>query len=124
VRRNRKQVKTVLKNARLRRTAGAALLGTMMTGILALGSAAPAMAGDVSAQGWPTGCTAQVQDWGGVASCSSHNGGSYQAVATCKDSNGNTFIVNGTWRQTGWSRAFCPGSSKAVSANVWTSPTP
>lgn len=114
----------VLKNTRLRRTAAAALIGTMMTGILALGTAAPAAADDVSAQGWPTGCTAQVQTWGAVAQCSSHNGGSYQAMATCKDSNGNTFTANGTWRQTGWSRAYCPGSSKGTHANVWTSPTP
>ncbi|MFB9661252.1 hypothetical protein ACFQS3_00880 [Glycomyces mayteni] len=110
---------------RLKRTAAAAAAGLMLAGMFSLGTAVPAAAeDDMTIMGWPTGCTAQVQDWGGVASCSSHNGGSYQAVATCKDSNGNTFIANGAWRQTGWSRAFCPGSSHAVSANIWTSPTP
>jgi hypothetical protein len=115
----------VLKNTRLRRTAAATLLGMMVTGILAIGTAAPAMADDVSAQGWPTGCTAQVPgSWGGVAQCTSHNGGSYQVVVTCKDNNGNTFIVNGPWKQNGWSYGYCPGSSKATNANIWTSPSP
>lgn len=116
----------MLKNTRLRRTAAAALLGMMVTGILAIGTAAPAMADDdVSVMDWPTGCTAQVPgSWGGVAQCSKHNGGSYQVVVTCKDNAGNTFIVNGPWKQTGWSYGYCPGSSKATHANIWTSPSP
>ncbi|MEU5873990.1 hypothetical protein AB0A73_20845 [Glycomyces sp. NPDC047369] len=110
---------------RLKRTIGAVGAGMMLAGLFSLGTAVPAAAEDeVSAMGWPTGCTVVLQDWGAYANCSNHNGGSYQAVATCKDSNGNTFIVNGPWRQVGASRAFCPGSSDAVSANMWTSPTP
>ena len=95
----------------------------MLSGLFALGAGAPAQADDFEAMAHPTGCHYQVPTggWGGVAECSNHNGGSYAAAVTCKDSNGKIFEAQGAWRQTGWSTAYCPGSSKAMYAGIWTS---
>ncbi|PRY55956.1 hypothetical protein [Glycomyces artemisiae] len=107
---------------RLRRAVTAALIGTATAGLLAIGSAAPAAAQDVSIMDWPTGCTYQVQKpWGAVAKCDHANGGSYAASVTCKDNAGEVYEADGAWRRYGWSYAYCPGSSSAQYAGIWKS---
>ncbi len=94
----------------------------MLAGLFALGAASPAAAEDVSVMAHPTGCHYEVPgSWGGVARCDNHNGGSYAASVTCKYPSGATVDVDGPWRQTGWSRAYCPGNSSAIYAGIWTS---
>jgi hypothetical protein len=116
--------RNLLKDSRPRRTGATAVLGVMLTGFLSLGVVAPAAAVDVGVKARPTGCHYQVPgNWGAVAQCSSHHGGSYRAWATCKYSDGRKQDVPGQWRQTGWSRAYCPGDSKATSAGIETSVT-
>lgn len=132
---------------RLRRAVTAAVIGTATAGLLVISSAAPswaegteappgdsgfavasrtvaASADEVGAMARPTGCHAQIPDsWGGVATCSSHHGGSYRAWVFCRHSDGRVSEYGGAWRQTGWSRAYCQGDSKAVSVGFETSVT-
>jgi hypothetical protein len=113
-----------LKNSWMRRAGvvvAAAAVGVVVNAGIA--SAAPAAADDVSVMAHPTGCSYQIPSgsWGGVAQCTSHNGGSYAATVTCRHSNGKLSEVDGPWRQFGWSRAYCPGDSHAISAGIWTS---
>jgi len=65
----------------------------------------------------------QVADaWRTVARCSKSHGGHYRALARCKDPNGGKvqeFV--GNWRNDGvWSKAYCQGSTKPLTAGVET----
>jgi hypothetical protein len=96
----------------------------LLAGFFSLGAVAPASAADAGTRARPTGCRAQVPGyWGAVAECDNHHGGSYRAWGNCKYSNGRVQMVEGPWRQTGWSRAYCQGDSKAISAGFETSVT-
>lgn len=69
----------------------------------------------------PTGCHYEVPgSWGAVARCTNHNGGDYRAIAVCKYPNGTVHHIDGTWKQTGWSYAYCQGDSKATSSGIET----
>lgn len=89
---------------------------------LAFGTSTTASA---NAAGWPTGCTYQVADsWRTVARCSDAHGGHYRAVARCKDSeDGSITEAVGDWRASGWSKAYCPGSTKPTTAGIDTKST-
>jgi len=137
----------LLKRLNIRRSLAAASIGVLLSGVFALGAAAPswaegaeALPGDsgvavssrtvstsadeVGVMGRPTGCRAQIPDsWGGVATCDNHHGGSYRAWVFCRHSDGRVTEYSGAWRQTGWSRAYCQGTSKAVSVGFETSVT-
>lgn len=96
--------------------AGAALCG------LAFGTSATASA---TTAGWPTGCTYQIADsWRTVARCSDAHGGHYRAVARCKDpEDGSITEAVGDWRTSGFSKAYCPGSTKTATAGIDTKST-
>jgi hypothetical protein len=129
----------LLKHSNIRRTLAAAAIGALLSGIFALsapttawaetlpsgsGTTVSSSSDEVGLMGRPTGCRAQIPDsWGAVASCSSHHGGSYRAWVFCRHSDGRVSEYSGAWRQTGWSRAYCQGDSKAVSAGFETSVT-
>lgn len=84
--------------------------------------AASASADDVGAMGWPSGCQYEIPGaWGSVATCSSHNGGSYRAIVVCQRSDGKKLNHAGTWRQYGWSYAYCQGDSNPLHAGIETS---
>ncbi|GAB2977068.1 hypothetical protein GCM10023080_047270 [Streptomyces pseudoechinosporeus] len=90
--------------------------------MLGLMLSAPATA-SAAAQGWPTGCSYEVVDSKmTVAKCSNSHGGHYRASATCKDTDtGALKFFDGDWRNNGsFSRAYCQGSTRAVSAGIWT----
>jgi hypothetical protein len=117
----RTHVTNLLQRKPLRKIATAAV-GAVMAGIFSLGAAAPASADGVEIQARPTGCTYQVPgSWGAVAQCSSHNGGSYRASVVCEFPDGRLGVYDGPWRQESWSRAYCQGNSKAISAGIETS---
>ncbi|MET8401972.1 hypothetical protein [Streptomyces sp900116325] len=113
----------MLKNIRIRRGAIATpALGVLLAGVFSLGAGAPASAADVGIKARPTGCTYEVPgDWGGVARCTNPNGGAYRALVLCKDrETGKVYNYVGTWRQTGFSYAYCQGNTRATSAGIET----
>lgn len=93
--------------------------------VCSVGFTAPASAeSEVGAMARPTGCRAEVAQSKDLTSaiCSSHNGGSYRALAICKSaSTGELKNHEGPWRQTGVSNAYCQGDGKAQSAGFETS---
>ncbi|GAA4897987.1 hypothetical protein GCM10023237_15680 [Streptomyces coeruleoprunus] len=115
-------MKKVPKSTRIRSLTNPAL-GVLLAGAFSLGAGGTASASEVGATARPTGCRYEVPgSWGAVASCKDDNGGSYRALAICKDpESGKTLWFYGTWRQSGFSYAFCQGSSQAVSAGIETS---
>lgn len=112
----------MLKRAHIR-AATTPVLGVLMAGLFMLGSGGTATASDVGPLARPTGCSMEVPgNWGTVARCSNHNGGSYRAIAVCKDpDNGKVLHFYGPWRQVGFSYAYCQGSYRATSAGIETS---
>lgn len=93
----------------------------LLAGIFSLGVGTTASA---AALDHPEGCKYEVPgSWGAVASCSSHNGGSYRALAVCTDKEtGRVEWFYGPWKRNGFSVAYCQGSYRATSAGVETSP--
>ncbi len=113
----------LLKGNLIRRAAVAPALGVLMGGLLSLGVGTAASASEAGATGRPDGCNFTVSsNWHTEARCSSHNGGSYRAVAVCTDSeSGRVQDFYGPWRQTGFSFAYCNGSYRTTSAGIETS---
>jgi hypothetical protein len=100
-----------------------AALAVLRTGFFSLGAGATASASDIGTLARPTGCKAMVfGDWGATATCSNHNGGSFRAIAICKDpETGKVLWGYGPWKQTGVSLAYCQGATKVTSAGIQTS---
>lgn len=73
---------------------------------------------------WPTDCNFVVQTFSNTAAyCGEHNGGSFHAIAVCRDNEtGRTIHRDGRWRQIGASYAYCQGSEIAISAGINSSP--
>ncbi|MEE1803369.1 hypothetical protein ACIQVO_06530 [Streptomyces sp. NPDC101062] len=100
----------------------AALAGTAVLGLMFMASGTASAA----ATGRPTGCTYQVADTKmTVAKCSSANGGHYRAVANCTDPDtGDIVTFVGDWRNNGsWSKSYCQGASRTLSAGIETKVT-
>lgn len=113
----------MLKNNSVRRAAVTPALGVLVGGLLSLGVGTTASASEAGATGRPDGCNFTVSNsWGTEARCSSHNGGSYRAIAVCTDhETGKVQDFYGDWRQTGFSYAYCNGSYRATSSAIETS---
>jgi hypothetical protein len=108
------------KSARVKGIVSAAALG-VLTGVFSLGAAVPASASGTAVTARPTGCHHETPgDWGAVARCGNHNGGSYRAIAVCKYPNGTVHVIEGPWKKTGWSYAYCQGDSSATSSGIET----
>ncbi|GGV61457.1 hypothetical protein GCM10010277_66280 [Streptomyces longisporoflavus] len=92
--------------------------------MLGLAFAAPvtASADSIEVKARPTGCKYQIADaWRTVAYCANSNGGSYRALARCKDAeSGEVREYVGDWRKSGWSKAYCQGSARPKSAGIET----
>ena len=73
----------------------------------------------VQPMAWPTGCSYGVYNmWMTAANCTSHNGGSWQAIAVCKSpSTGKVTHQYSRWAQS-TVYAYCHGDSKAISAGI------
>ncbi|SDE04072.1 hypothetical protein [Glycomyces harbinensis] len=109
------------------------VLSLMFVAFAVLGAGAPASASsaaptdEVGVTAWPTGCRYEIQpsQWRATgATCSSANGGSYRALANCKErETGRVLVAFGDWRQTGWSFAYCPGAYVPIAAGIETSAT-
>ncbi|WP_079130814.1 hypothetical protein [Streptomyces sp. H-KF8] len=111
----------MLKSTRIQRTITTPALGVLLAGLFSLGSGATASAADAGTMARPTGCHYEVPaSWGAVARCDNHNGGTYRAIAVCKYPNGTVHQIEGSWKQSGWSYAYCQGDSKATSAGIET----
>jgi hypothetical protein len=127
----------LLKHSNIRRTLAAAAIGALLSGIFALsapaaswaegaearsGTSVSSFAGEVGLMAHPSGCRAEIPaDWGSVATCSRHNGGSFRALVLCRHRDGRITDDTGPWMRSGWSRAYCEGDSKAVTAGFETS---
>lgn len=114
----------MLQSTRIR-TAATPALGVLLAGLFSLGGGATASASEVGTMAHPSGCSHEVAgNWGTVARCSKHNGGSYRAIAVCKDpETGKVVWSYGGWRQYGYSYAYCNGSTRATSAGIESSPS-
>lgn len=112
----------LLKATRIRRTVTIPALGVLLASLFTLGAGATASASSVGIQAHPTDCTFSIADaWRTIAKCNKSNGGSYRAIAVCKDSEGRVTHPVGQWRRDGgFSIAYCPGSGKPTSAGVET----
>ncbi|MEU6208572.1 MULTISPECIES: hypothetical protein [unclassified Streptomyces] len=93
--------------------------------------AATAMAGlgiqgtaNAAPTGWPEGCwTWTVPETNGrAANCSSPNGGSWRASATCQPYDGAPAITwdATSWTKSGMSMAFCPPLTYVTGGTFWT----
>lgn len=113
-----------MKSSGIRRSVATSALGVLMAGVLSLGAGATASASEVGALAHPSGCSYEVPgSWGATARCTSDNGGSYRAIAVCKDAEtGKVQHFFGNWRQYGFSYAYCNGAYRATSAGIETSP--
>lgn len=114
----------MLKSARIRRAVTLPALGMLLAGAFSIGSGGAASASGTGALAHPSGCSFEVPgSWGAVAKCDHHNGGSYRATAICKEGGTGPAVWSyGPWRQYGYSRAYCNGSTVATSAGVNLSP--
>lgn len=96
---------------------GFAVIGVMLT------ASSTASASSAGAKAHPTGCHYQIADrWRTWAMCEHGNGGSYRAIANCKDpETGKVTTAEGNWqRGGGGSYAYCHGSSRPLVAGVET----
>ncbi|MFJ5772587.1 hypothetical protein [Streptomyces sp. NPDC093094] len=112
----------MLKDFRARRTVIASAFGVLLAGSFSLNVAAPATA-SAAERGRPTGCSYElINPRLTVAECDRANGGHYRAVANCRDTDtGAIKVFEGDWRNNGsFSKAYCQGSTKAVSAGIET----
>ncbi|ADI09452.1 hypothetical protein SBI_06332 [Streptomyces bingchenggensis BCW-1] len=112
----------MLKNTRIRRTVTTPVLGVLLVGLFSLGAGATASASEAGTMAHPTGCSYEKPgSWGTVARCTSNNGGSYRAIALCKDpENGRVEDFYGTWKKTGFSYAYCQGDYLAYTPGIET----
>ncbi|MFJ7422662.1 hypothetical protein ACIQXD_29280 [Streptomyces uncialis] len=114
----------MLKNASIRRVVTLPALGMLLAGAFSVGAGGTASASGTGVLAHPTGCRTEVGGrWGTLAECNNHNGGSYRAIAVCKEGGtGPSIWSYGPWRQFGYSRAYCNGSTVATSAGIESSP--
>lgn len=113
------------KSISIRQAAVTPALGVLLGGFISLGVGASASASEAGATGRPGGCSSTISNtWGTEATCSSHNGGSYRAVAVCTEAeSGKVQHFFGNWKQWGPSFAYCNGAYRATSAGIETSVT-
>lgn len=98
----------------MRKTFKAIMAGMVMAGAL-LTASPSASASSVEVKAHPTGCTFGIADaWRTWAMCKNSNGGSYRAIANCKDpETGKITTAEGNWqRGGGLSYAYCSGASR------------
>lgn len=105
----------------MRMVSRTALAGVLVAGAM-LTASATASANSVGVKAHPSGCTYDIDNvWRTFAKCSKSNGGSYRAIAVCKDSEGRVTHPVGQWRRDGgFSFAYCSGSGKPIHAGVET----
>ncbi|ALC20436.1 hypothetical protein SPRI_2130 [Streptomyces pristinaespiralis] len=105
----------------MRKTPRILATGFMLLG-LTLTSPGTAFADSTGTTGRPSGCSYGIAgDWGTWARCDATNGGSFRAIAQCKDvDTGRIQDYVGPWVKIVRTFAYCQGASTAVGAGIET----